>query len=73
MQVWAEDEAEAYRVIRHACDIGGWNFEEELIRVEVGQAGGSRNGRTGTMRTKESPLGVEVTKRDGPSGFPSIG
>jgi hypothetical protein len=73
MQVWAEDEAESYRVFRHACAIGGWNFDEQLIGVEVGRARGTRNGRRGTMRTKETPLGVEVTKRDGPSGFPSIG
>jgi hypothetical protein len=73
LQVWAEDEDEAYRVIRHACDIGGWNFDEQLERVEVGRTKGSRNGRTGTMQTKETPLGVEVTKRDGPSGFPVIG
>jgi hypothetical protein len=73
MQVWAVDELEARRVFLHACAIAGWDFDRMLTGLEVGTAGGGRNGRTGTMKVKTTPLGTEVTKRPGPSGFPSIG
>jgi hypothetical protein len=72
MQVWAVDEQEARRVFLHACAIAGWDFDRMLTSLEVGLSGGGRNGRTGTMRVKTTPLGTEVTKRLGPSGFPSI-
>jgi hypothetical protein len=73
MQVWASSEIEARRVFLHACFIAGWNFNKDLQRMEVGIASDDRTGRIATMQTKESTLGVEVTKRPGPSGFPSIG
>lgn len=73
MQVWASSEAEARRVFLHACAIAGWNLDQQLTAWEVGTASGGRNGRVATMRTKVTPLGIEVTKRSGPSGFPSIG
>lgn len=73
MQVWASTEAEARRVFKHACVIAGWDFDGQLTDLAVGIAGGGRNGRSGLMRVKATPLGVEVTKRAGPSGFPVIG
>lgn len=73
MQVWASTEAEGKRVIAHAASAGGWNLEAPEVEWVVATADGGRNGRSGLMRTKETPLGIEVTKRDGPSGFPSIG
>ena len=73
MQVWAVNAAEGRRVIGHAAAIGGWDLTSPDVSWEIGAARGGRNGRTGTMRTKATPLGIEVTKRGGPSGFPSIG
>jgi hypothetical protein len=73
LQIWAASEAEARRVFLHACSVAGWNLDEQLTDWAVGSAGGERNGRSGLMATKETPLGVEVTKRSGPSGFPVIG
>lgn len=73
MQVWASSEVEAVRVFRHACTIAGWDFDGQLAELVVGIADGGRNGRSGLMGVKASPLGVEVTKRTGPNGFPVIG
>jgi len=73
MQVWAASEGEGRRVIAHAAAAGGWNLLDKDVIWEVAVARSGRNGKTGRMVTKETPLGVEVTKREGPSGFPSIG
>jgi len=73
MQVWAASEAEGRRVINHAAAIAEWDvINSPDVEWEVGQASGGRNGKTGTMRTKETPVGIEVTKRDGPSGPPLV-
>jgi hypothetical protein len=73
MQVWASSEAEGRRVIEHAASAGSWDLSAPEVEWLVSVASGGRNGRSGTMKTKETYLGIEVTKRDGPSGFPSIG
>ena len=73
MQVWASSETEGRRVIAHAASAGGWDLSDPGVEWRIGDASGGRNGRSGLMRTKETPLGIEVTKRDGPSGFPTIG
>lgn len=73
MQVWAATEAEGRRVISFAASAGGWNLETPGVEWSVSIASGGRNGRTGRMQVKESFLGIEVTKRPGPSGFTSIG
>lgn len=73
MKVWAASEAEGRRVINHAAAIAGWDLNGSAgVEWEVLQATGGRNGRTGTMQTKETPVGIEVTKRDGPSGSPLL-
>jgi hypothetical protein len=73
MQVWAATEAEGRRVIAFAASAGGWNLEAAGVDWSIAMASGGRNGRTGRMKVKESPLGIEVTKRSGPSGFLEIG
>lgn len=73
MQVWAESAAEGKRVIGHAAAAGGLNLTAPGVYWEVATAKGGRNGQRGRMVTKETPMGIEVTKRPGPSGFPSIG
>lgn len=72
VQVWASSEAEGRRVIAHAAAAGGWNMAAPDVEWSVAQATGGRNGRSGTMRTKETPLGIEVTKRNGPSGTAAL-
>lgn len=72
MQVWAATEAEGRRVIAFAASAGGWNLEAPGVEWSVAVASGGRNGRTGRMVVKETTLGIEVTKRMGPSGFPEI-
>jgi len=73
MQVWAATEAEGRRVIAFAASAGGWNLEAPGVEWAIGMASGGRNGRTGRMVVKETPLGIEVTKRAGPSGWPVLG
>jgi hypothetical protein len=73
IQVWAASEGEGRRVCSFAAAAGGWDAADPGAEWDVGVAGGGRNGRTGRMVVKETPLGIEVTKRSGPSGFPSIG
>jgi hypothetical protein len=73
IQCWAATEAEGRRVIAFAASAGGWNLEAPGVEWSIATTSGGRNGRTGRMVVKETPLGVEVTKRAGPSGFPSIG
>ena len=73
MQIWASSETEGRRVIAHAASAGGWDLDAPEVEWLVSTASGGRNGRSGQMQTKETPLGIEVTKRPGPSGFPSIG
>jgi len=73
MQVWAASEAEGRRVIEHAAAIGGLDLTAAGVEWEVMVSQSSRNGRSGRMQTKATTLGIEVTKRAGPSGFPSIG
>lgn len=73
IQVWAVSELEGRRVCAFAVEAGGWDITVPGVVWEVGVARGGRNGRTGRMVVKETPLGVEVTKRTGPNGFPSIG
>lgn len=73
MQVWASSEAEGRRVIRHAANIAGWDLTTgEGVEWDIREASGNRNGRPGTMRTKETSLGVEVTSREGPNGTPGM-
>lgn len=72
LQVWAATEAEGRRVIAHAASAGGWNLAAQGVEWTVKIATGGRNGRTGRMVTKVTPLGTEVIKRDGPSGYPLL-
>jgi hypothetical protein len=73
MQCWAASFQEGQRVLSFAAAAGGWDINVRGVVWQVAQASGGRNGRTGRMVTKTTPLGTEVTKRPGPSGFPSIG
>jgi hypothetical protein len=72
MQCWAASEQEGRRVLTFAAEAGGWDVTAKGVVWEVAVSSSSRNGRTGRMVVKETPLGIEVTKRQGPSGFPSI-
>ena len=73
MQVWAASPIEGRRVLQHAADAGGWDLRQDGTVWHVVMSASGRNGRSGLMRTKTTPLGTEVTKRPGPGGFPSIG
>lgn len=73
MRCWAASEAEGRRVIGKAASAGGWNLDVPGVEWLIAMSSNNRNGRTGRMVTKETPLGIEVTKRAGSSGFPSIG
>jgi hypothetical protein len=73
VQVWAESEAEGKRVIRHAGVIAGVDPDSEPgAEWQVSRPRSSRYGRTGLMRTRGNVLGLFVTKRNGPSGAPSM-
>jgi hypothetical protein len=73
IKVWAASEAEGRRVVGFAATAGGWNITAPGIEWHVAIDSSGRSGRTGRMVTKTTPLGTEVTKRNGPSGFPTIG
>jgi len=73
IQCWAASVEEGRRVISFAAAAGGWDITAPGVIWEQALSRSTRNGRTGRMKTKETPLGIEVTKRPGPSGFPSIG
>ena len=73
VQCWAASEQEGRRVLLHALTFGGWNPDGDGVEWLFAVARGARNGRSAAMRTKATPLGVEVTMRSGPSGFPVIG
>jgi hypothetical protein len=73
MQVWASSESEGRRVLEHAAAAGGWVLRGEGVTWYVCRSSSGRNGREGLMATKGTPLGIEVSKRPGPSGFPSLG
>lgn len=72
MQVWASSQSEGARVIAHGAAAGGWDLSAPEVEWTVAECSDSRYGRSATMQTKETPLGVEVTKRNGPSGFPVL-
>jgi hypothetical protein len=72
VQCWASSEQEGRRVLSHALIFGGWDLDSIGVEWLFAVASGERNGRSATMRTKATPLGVEVTRRVGPSGFPTI-
>jgi hypothetical protein len=72
MQVWAATQQEGRRVLAHAAVAGGWDLSQPGVQWNTCYATGGRNGKPGRMRVKRSPLGMEVTKRAGPSGFPSL-
>ena len=71
LQVWARDEAEGKRVIRHAAAAGGIDVDDpnagEWIVVR------DSSGRSNTVRqygTKKLKYGISVSKRPSPAGFP---
>ena len=73
IRCWAASEAEGRRVVSFAASAGGWDVGAPGVEWLIALSSNDRNGRTGRMVTKETPLGIEVTKREGSSGFPSIG
>jgi hypothetical protein len=72
VQCWAASEAEGRRVLTHALDGGGWSADSPGVEWAFATAKGGRNGRTARMVTRTTPQGIEVTMRDGPSGFPVL-
>lgn len=72
MRCWAASEAEGRRVIAFAATAGGWNLQSPGVVWFISMSSNSRNGRMGRMVTKETPLGIEVTKRNGSSGRPLL-
>ena len=69
MQVWAISESEGRRVIAHAAAAAGLNLSgSDGAEWIVTAPNDPRYGRTGRVRTWESPRGLKVSKRDGPRG-----
>jgi hypothetical protein len=70
-KVWAADEAEGKRVIRHAAAAGGWDPDDTSRgRWIVTGSSDPRYGRTGTMAVRAKDGYLMISKRDGPSGAP---
>lgn len=70
ISVWASSQAEGERVIEHACSIAGIDSAAGDCWWEVAESTSSRNGKTGTFRTKQRDGYVYVSKRDGADGSP---
>lgn len=72
VKVWASDDVEGMRVIRHIASIAGVNPDTEGI-WSVTVVNDSRLGRTGTMAPQElKDGGIAVTVRPGSSGPPMV-
>jgi hypothetical protein len=72
-QVWASSEAEGKRVIRHAAAIGGWDPDNEPgSEWQVTRVESSRYGAIYQVETMDTPQGLRVSKRTGPSGQPRL-
>ena len=74
MKVWAVSEAEGRRVIGHAAAAGGITLSgPQGAEWLVTTCRDSRFGKTGTMKTWDTPRGIKVSKRLGPRGAPEAG